>query len=134
MNQNGTTERFNNAPQKRIERRRFRRVPAAFDVKFRSDDTMFACRALDVSPMGMLLKTPPCDPPAGKIYLVFNIPGVTNRPARAIGKIVRAENARDGSKKLGISFEAMMDEVRVSLCEYIARTQAMYQNSPATGV
>jgi c-di-GMP-binding flagellar brake protein YcgR len=110
---------------RRANRRLIRRVSAGFEVRCLVDGNEHRGRALDISPNGMQLNVSRIERAAGEVYLIFKIPGALDqRPAKAIGKVVRAESV-EGKKRLGILFEAMHREVKTAICEYVAKMTFM---------
>lgn len=121
--------------RQRPNRRGIGRVPAGFEVRCRIDGRDYTAKALDISPTGIQLNSSRIEKANGDVYLMFSLPGILDqKPARAIGKVVRMQPGADGRRRFGISFEALQREARVAICEYVAKMATMYQDFKRFGM
>ena len=109
------------------DRRKWKRIPAGFDVMFRIGEQSGVATAFDVSTGGIFVEV--AQPPriGERIYLTFILPG--NEPAvpiKAIGEVVRTVAPRTGQPGgFGVSIVALPMDSRQALNAYIERASVL---------
>ena len=105
----------------RVQRRKWKRVPAGFDVTYRIEEQCGVASAIDVSSGGIFvgLDSPPRV--GDRVYLTFTLPGVSAcGPVRVIGEVIRT--VPPGTKNqpgFGVSFIATQPDSRKALGDFI---------------
>ncbi|MBI5525572.1 MAG: PilZ domain-containing protein [Deltaproteobacteria bacterium] len=109
------------------ERRKWKRVPAGFDVSYRIGEQSGVAEAMDISTGGLFVVVDPPPRIGDRVYLTFLLPGDEPTTAiRAIGEVVRTvapAASRQGG--CGVSIVAMPLEAKRVLAEFIERASVV---------
>ncbi len=105
-----------------IEKRRFKRIPVGFQVKYTIGEISGVAQAVDVSNGGIFINLKYNPKVGDKVYLSFILPGTTAREQiKIIGEIKRVVKENDEKKSgIGILFVAVPTAAKKTLEEYIS--------------
>lgn len=87
------------------ERRRFRRVPISTRIEAEAGGEFYSVTAENISPGGMLIRSPKTLPEGTKVHLTFTLPG-TQREFRIIATVQHTSP----SAFMGIRFDNLSPE------------------------
>lgn len=103
------------------EKRRYKRIPAGFQVKYTIGDVSGVAQAIDVSSGGIFINMRSTPKVGEKVYLSFILPGTTAREQiKIIGEIIRiAKEDEEKRSGIGVLFVAVPSAAKKTLEEYI---------------
>gem|GEM_PF-1239967 len=105
-----------------VEKRKYKRIPVGFQVKYTIGETSGVAQAVDVSNGGIFINMKSIPKVGEKVYLSFILPGTTAREQiKIIGEITRV--AKEDEEKrggIGILFVAVPSAAKKTLEEYIS--------------
>ncbi|MGC8927916.1 MAG: PilZ domain-containing protein [Myxococcota bacterium] len=103
------------------EKRKFKRIPVGFQVKYTIGEVSGVAQAVDVSSGGIFINLRSTPKVGEKVYLSFILPGTTAREQiKIIGEISRVSKDEDEKKSgIGILFVAVPTAAKKTLEEYI---------------
>ncbi len=103
------------------EKRKFKRIPVGFQLKYTIGEVSGIAQAVDVSGGGIFINTKSTPKVGEKVYLSFILPGTTAREQiKIIGEISRVVKEDDEKKSgIGILFVAVPSAAKKTLEEYI---------------
>lgn len=109
------------------ERRKWKRVPAGFDVSYRVGEQNGVAAAIDVSTGGLFIGVDPPPRIGERVYLTFLLPGDEPTAAiRAIGEVVRSvAPAQSRQSGCGVSIVAMNHEAKKAIHDFIERASVV---------
>ena len=104
------------------EKRKFKRIPLGFQVKYAIGEITGVAQAVDVSSGGIFINIKSTPKVGDKVYLSFILPGTTAREQiKIIGEITRVAKDNDEKKSgIGILFVAVPSAAKKTLEEYIS--------------
>ncbi|MCX7943192.1 MAG: PilZ domain-containing protein [Deltaproteobacteria bacterium] len=104
-----------------IEKRKFKRIPVGFQVKYTIGGVSGVAQAIDVSSGGIFINIKETPNVGDKVYLSFILPGTTAREQiKIIGEITRiAKEDEEKKSGIGILFVAVPSAAKKTLEEYI---------------
>jgi c-di-GMP-binding flagellar brake protein YcgR len=109
------------------ERRKWKRVPAGFDVSYRIGEQSGVAAAIDISTGGLFVVVDPPPRIGDRVHLTFLLPGEEPTAAiRAIGEVVRTvapSKSRQGG--CGVSIVAMSQDAKRALSGFIERASVV---------
>ncbi len=104
------------------EKRKFKRIPVGFQVKYTIGETSGVAQAVDVSSGGIFINIKNLPKVGDKVYLSFILPGTTAREQiKIIGEITRvAKEDEEKRTGIGVLFVAVPSAAKKTLEEYIS--------------
>ena len=104
-----------------VEKRKYKRIPAGFQVKYTIGDISGVAQAVDVSSGGIFINMKSTPKVGEKVYLTFILPGTTAREQiKIIGEITRVAKEDEEKKEgIGVLFVAVPSAAKKTLEEYI---------------
>lgn len=104
------------------EKRKFKRIPVGFPVKYTIGDRSGVAQAIDVSSGGIFINLKVSPQIGEKVYLSFVLPGTTPKEQiKIIGEVIRVtkDDARD-KQGIGVLFVAVPSAAKKTMEEYIS--------------